>query len=408
MLVFKLAFRNVLRHRRRSLLTLLSMSGGYILLTLSLSMSEGSYNDIIDLFTRDHTGHVQVHQSNYLDRPSLYKTINDAEQLMAELDTKAHVVGVAPRIYGPSLAYGKNKSSPANVIGIDPHRESITTTLAEKVKQGGYLSESMSGDGYFSAMIGQTLAQNLKLVPGDELVLISQGADGSIANDIFIISAIVGTAQSHERLNVYLSLGAMRQFLSMGDQVHELAITLSHQSQAQQFAVELNQRWSASGLRVSPWQSVEKTFYNSMQADKEGNYVSMGIIILIVSIGVLNTVLMSTMERSREFGVLKAIGTRPLGVFRLILLESLMLALASCVLGFLIALPINYWFEQVGIPLSQGVDMGGVMFDHLSGEISSLTMGLPALVVVTSTVLVSLIPGVRAARISPLEALNSV
>lgn len=406
MLVFKLAFRNVLRHRRRSLLTLLSMSGGYILLTLSLSMSEGSYNDIIDLFTRDHTGHVQVHQSNYLDRPSLHKTINDAEQLMAELDTTAHVVGVAPRIYGPSLAYGKNKSSPASVIGIDPHRESITTSLAEKVKQGKYLSKS--GDGNFSAMIGQTLAQNLKLAPGDELVLISQGADGSIANDIFIVSAIVGTTESHERLNVYLSLGAMRQFLSMGDQVHELAITLSHQSQAQQFAAELNQRWSASGLRVAPWQSVEKTFYNSMQADKEGNYVSMGIIILIVSIGVLNTVLMGTMERSREFGVLKAIGTRPLAVFRLILLESLMLALASCALGFLIALPINYWFEQVGIPLSEGIDMGGVMFDHMSGEISNLTMGLPALVVVVSTVLVSLIPGVRAARISPLEALNSV
>ena len=129
-------------------------------------------------------------------------------------------------------------------------------------------------------------------------------------------------------MNVYISLTAMRTFLSIaGDtsKVHELALILSSQSQARKFAASTQSALKNESLSVDPWQVVESSFYKSMQADKKGSYISMGIIIFIVSIGVLNTILMGTMERTREFGVLKAIGTRPLAVFTLIMLESLSL-----------------------------------------------------------------------------------
>ena len=412
MLVIKLALRNILRNRRRSILTILSMGSGYILLSFMLAMSEGSYNNIIDIFTRDHTGHVQIHQGNYLQRPSLYKTIDNVDSLMADLEKHRLVTAVAPRIYGPSLAYGKNKTFPANVIGIDPLLEAETTYLKEKVKQGTYLSSGMTRNGYFPAMIGKALAINLHLNIGDELILISQGIDGSIANDVYEIVAIVGGSESYERMNVYLSLDAMRQFLSMGNQVHELAVSLTHQSDARSFANQLAMEWSQSDdakseLSIDPWQVVEYAFFNSMQADKQGNYISMGILIFIVSIGVLNTVLMGILERTREFGVLKAIGTRPFAVFRLIMLESFFLAIASCLFGFIFALPANYWLTHVGITFPEPIDMGGILFESMLGEITLFSMGLPALVVIGSTLLVSLIPGIRAARISPLQALQA-
>jgi len=418
MLVTKLALRNILRNRRRSILTILSMGSGYLLLSFMLAMSEGSYNNIIDIFTRDHTGHVQIHRGNYLQRPSLYKTINNVDSLMADLEKHSLVTAVAPRIYGPSLAYGKEKTFPANVIGIDPLLEAETTYLKEKVKQGTYLSSGMTNsskmtnNGYFPAMIGKALATNLHLNIGDELILISQGIDGSIANDVYEVVAIVGSSESYERMNVYLSLDAMRQFLSMGNQVHELAVSLTHQSYARSFANQLTREWSQetdtkNELSIDPWQVVEYAFYNSMQADKEGNYISMGILIFIVSIGVLNTVLMGILERTREFGVLKAIGTRPFAVFRLIMLESFFLAIASCLFGFIFALPANYWLTHVGITFPDPIDMGGILFETMLGEISLFSMGLPAIVVIGSTLLVSLIPGIRAARISPLQALQA-
>ena len=409
MLVIKLALRNILRNRRRSILTILSMGSGYLLLSFMLAMTEGSYNNIIDIFTRDHTGHVQIHKGNYLQRPSLYKTIDNVDSLIKKLEKNDLVTSIALRIYGPSLAYGREKTFPANVIGIDPQLEAETTYLKNKVQQGTYLSNGMTINGYFPAMIGKALATNLHLDVGDELVLISQGIDGSIANDIYEVTAIVGTSESYERMNVYLSLDAMRQFLSMGNQVHELAISLTHQSYARQFAADwAKEEGSRNSLNADPWQVVEHAFYNSMQADKQGNYISMGILIFIVSIGVLNTVLMGILERTREFGVLKAIGTRPLAVFKLIMLESSLLAIASCLFGLIFAFPANYWLTHVGISLPEPIDMGGILFETMLGEITLFSMGLPALVVIGSTLLVSLIPGIRAARISPLQALQSV
>ena len=388
------------------------MGGGFFLLCLTLSMSEGSYSNIINIFTQDHTGHVQIHKDNYLERPSLYKTISNANALIDELEQQEDVIGVAPRIYGPSLAYGKNKTFPAQVIGIDPLRESRATRLENKVKTGRYLTNQLSSDGYFPAMIGYSLAKNLQLTIGDELVLISQGIDGSIANDLFEITAIVGDASSYERMNVYISLTAMREFLSMQggekSQVHELAIILASQSQARSFALKTQQELGDSDLSVQPWQVVESSFYNSMQADKKGSYVSMGIIIFIVSIGVLNTILMGTLERTREFGVLKAIGTRPLAVFNLIMLESFVLAMVSCVIGLLLALPVCIWLASSGIPMPEPIDMGGIIFDTMLGEVSWFVVLLPSAVVIISTLLVSFIPAIRAAKISPLKALQAV
>lgn len=415
MLIIKLAFRNILRNRRRSLLTLLSMSGGFFLLCLTLSMSEGSYSNIINIFTQDHTGHVQIHKENYLARPSLYKTINHADKIITQLEQQPLVLGVAPRIYSPSLAYGKNKTFPAQVVGIDPEREAKTTRLENKVNEGQYLTSpqanKISKDAYFPAMIGFSLAKNLQLSIGDELVLISQGIDGSIANDIFNVVAIVGDSGSYERMNVYISLTAMRTFLSIaGDtsKVHELALILSSQSEAREFAFNTQLALKNENLSVDPWQVVESSFYKSMQADKKGSYVSMGIIIFIVSIGVLNTILMGTLERTREFGVLKAIGTRPLAVFTLIMLESFVLAIISCLLGLLLALPVCFWLAGVGISMPEPIDMGGIIFDTMLGEVSWFVVLLPSIVVISSTLIVSFIPAIRAAKISPLKALQAV
>ncbi|WP_246034128.1 ABC transporter permease [Thalassotalea mangrovi] len=403
-MLLKLALRNIFRNRRRSLLTLLSMSGGYFLLATMLSMSEGSYSHIINLFTQDHTGHVQVHHSDYLSRPSPYKTIDNLSLLLEQISQQDDVTSASPRIYAPALAFANDKTFPVQVIGIDPHLEARTTLLAQKVTQGSWLENSMTGQGLFTAMIGSSLAKNLHLGVGDELILISQGIDGSIANDIFSISAIVGTAESYERNNVYLSLLGANEFLSTNNQAHEIAIALENQSQARHFAANID---LPPELTAAPWQKIEESFYKSMQVDKKGNYISLAVIMFLVSIGVLNTVLMGTMERTREFGVLKAIGTRSELVFMLILLESALLAIASCIVGLLLALlPITY-LSRTGLLLPEPIDIGGVQFQVMLGEFSAFVLLLPAITVIASTVLVSLFPAYRAATTVPVQAMQA-
>lgn len=407
MLLPKLAFRNILRQKRRSILTALSMTGGYILFSFFISLLDGSYGNLIEFFTRDHTGHIQIHFGNYLERPKLYKSIKKRSELEAVLSAEEAVQAFAPRVFAPALAYAKNKSTPVTVVGVDPLMEKNTSMLFQKVKEGNYFSDSMNADGYYPAMLGYGVANALKLNVGDEIILISQGADGSIANDIYLVSAKVGNKTSNERQSVYLPMTAAQDFLTMGGSVHEYAVLLDHSDEAIEVAASLRSRLQNRDWVLSPWQKVEETFYKTMQADKQAAYVELGIVIFLVCIGVLNTVVMSVLERTREFGVLRAIGTNPGKIIGMIILESSMLAFFSCVLGFIISVPINIWLTYVGFTLPEALDIGGITVDHMQGVLTFKVFALPMLVVVTSAIVVSIPPSIRAARITPVEALRS-
>ena len=144
-----------------------------------------------------------------------------------------------------------------------------------------------------------------------------------------------------------------------------------------------------------------------MQSDKQGNHFAIGIIIFIVFIGVLNTVLMSVLERTREFGVLRAIGTRPVEIIKMIFLETTMLACISIGIGVILSIPLIAWFTYVGILLPEPIDMGGIQFQYMTGEFSWFVFTLPMLLIFGFSALVSIPPGLRAAHILPRDALGS-
>ncbi|NKB33258.1 MAG: FtsX-like permease family protein [Pseudomonadales bacterium] len=405
MLLFKLAFRNIFRQRRRSLLTAMSLIGGYVLCVFSFSMSEGSYNNAITFFTQDHTGHIQIHKEDYLLRPKIHKTIEAPEELSAMLDANEEIASHTLRIFAPSIAYSDTDNTPAQVIGVDLDRERTTSTLAAKISEGSYINSEIDGEGYYSAMIGAGIANNLNIGLGDELILISQGADGSIANDIYMVGAIVGDRDSGDRATVFLPLATAQEFLSMYDAVHEVSILLEDDGRARAEAEALQEL--LPDLSVDPWQVVEATFYQSMQTDKQGNAVFMGIIIFIVFVGVMNTVLMSVLERTREFGVLKAIGSRPAKLTLLITLETTVLALISVLIGLLLATPLILWFTYAGFALPEPIDVGGVLMSHMTGELSLFVFGTPLLLVLGFAIVISIPAGIRAALNSPTEAMRS-
>lgn len=404
-LLLRLAFRNILRQRRRSILTALSMIGGYILCAFSFSLVDGSYGNIIRIFTQDRTGHVEIHKGDYIEHPRIYKTIDDRAKVTKVLDADPHVVSYAPRVYAPALAWAGDKNTPVQIIGIDPARERNTSLLARKLTEGSWLTAATAPDGHYHALIGRGVADALKLKPGGHIILISQGADGSVANDIYVVQGIVGTLDSAEKLNVYLPLAAAQSFLTLGNHVHEYAIILNNIHLARSQAAKLQKL--LPGLTVSPWQDVEPTFYKTMESDKRGNDVTLGIILFIVFIGVLNTVLMSVLERTREFGVLRAIGSRPITIALLISAETLILAALSIAAGFVLSVPLIAFFTWHGIAMPQPIDLGGVAFSDMQGDFTASVFVRPALILLGYALLVSIPPGIRAARISPAHAMRT-
>lgn len=411
MLLLKLAIRNILRQKRRSFLTGLSMALGFLLAAVTMGLVEGSYGSIIDTFTRDRTGHIQIHSGDYLDRPSLYKKIRNVDDVVATVEAVPGVISAAPRVFAPSLAFANDKTSIGSVIGIDPAAESETTSIAEKKRDGPFLGTSQNGslspDGYDLVMIGRSVATSLKLEIGDELVLIGQSVDGSIANDIYSVSAIIGSKDGTERMNIYMTIDAARRYLSMGPEAHEIALMTDSPDDAVKVATRIDAALDDDTLSTDPWQVVEETFYNSMRADKEGNYVTTGVVMAMVAIGVLNAVLMSVMERTREYGLLRAVGTRPRQVFWMIVVETMALGVLSTIIGFIVSLPVMQYLNVTGIPIPP-VEVGGMIMDAMVVEISAAVFVYPVALVLTTAFLVSLWPAAHSARITPVAALGAV
>jgi len=401
--VSKIAFRNIFRQKRRSVLTGLTMAGGFILLSLAISLSEGTYGNAIDLFTRSHTGHIQVHKKGYFDKPSLYNTIENLSNLGEKIDGVEGVSSWAPRVFSGALAFKGKKTTVARIIGIDPVQEPKTTTIKNKIKEGQFFSDKTNNE----VMIAGGLAEVLKAKVNDEIILISQAADGSIANDIFKVAAIMkGTTSSFDRANCYMHVKTAQEFLYLHDRYHEIALVIEDYRESREKAQDLKMAVANDAFRVEPWQVIQKHFYDAMTADKKGMWYALFIIIVIVGLGVLNTVLMAVLERTREFGMLKALGTRPWDIFSMILFETVFLSIISISVGFVLSFILNSILTVKGIPYPTTIHIGGFEISHMIGTTVPITYVYPSLVTFLTAVLVSLMPAARAMRILPMKAMR--
>jgi putative ABC transport system permease protein len=403
-MIARIAFRNLFRQKRRSALTLLTMAGGFVLCAVSIGVADGTYSGLIDMFTRDRVGHIQIHRTGYLDKASLYNTLTNTGALGATLSAQPDVVAWAPRVRSAALSTLANKTSGAQLIGISPALEPQTTRIKHKVSAGRFLSDAPLNE----VMLGSGLARILKAGLNDEIVLITQAADGAIANDLFRVVGLAGKPDDpSERMTCYMHISTAQQFLALDGRVHEIAIVLTDQSLAQSTAQRIQTVLNDTTIDVAPWQTVERQFYQAMKTDLEGMNISLSIIMVIVGIGVLNTVLMTILERTREFGVLRALGTRPREVIKLILFETAFLSILSIILGTALSLLGNGLLAQYGITYPEPIEYGGMVFDRMIAKNTFQTIWVPSVLTLGTAVVVSIFPALHAARITPTRAMRT-
>jgi ABC-type lipoprotein release transport system permease subunit len=379
------------------------MFGGFVLAAFFIGWADGTYNNIIDTFTRCNLGHVQIHEKTYLDKPSIYKTIDNLPGIEENLQTTKKVTSWAPRLFSAGLVSVKDKSAGTRIIGIDPEKENRTTKFAEKVVKGRILSNAPDHE----AILGKGLAKILKADIEDEIVVLSQGADGSIANDKFKIVGILDSGDEiSDRASFYLHLQDAQELLVLEGRVHEVAITVNHLSHVDKVIGTLREKVNDPRLAVDPWQVFAHSFYVAMNADKEGMWIMLVIIVLVVAVGVLNTVLMSVLERRREYGVLKAVGTKPGQIIKMVLAEVNILAVVCIILGAGVALLLNYILSIHGITLPDPISYGGMKFQHMQAEINARSFYIPAITVLLIATLVSLFPAFKAAKTEPAKSMR--
>ena len=403
-MILKIAFRNIFRQKRRTILTALAMIVGFTLSSVFIGWSDGAYGNIIAMFTRNRIGHIQVHREGYLDKPSLYKTISEYSAVGKAIQTIAGVEAWTPRVFGAGLGSVDEKSTTVQIFGVDVARETKATQFDKKVIEGRVLDKTPSHE----AVIGKGLATTLSATLGSEIVIFSQGADGSIANDVYSIVGIVESGDdTTDRMTCYLNLKDAQELFVLEGRVHEIVVTVSRVNQVAKITKAIETRLNNPTLHVAPWQEVAKSFYRAMQADKQGDSVGRIVIMLIVAIGVLNTVLMSVLERTREYGLLKAVGTKPTQIFRLVICEVFIIALGSICVGAVLGVLANYLLSIYGITLPEEFTYGGIKFETMYAEVNARSLIIPAITVLLSAIVVSLFPAIKAARIMPAKAMRT-
>jgi len=276
------------------------------------------------------------------------------------------------------------------------------TDFSERVVEGRFFS-----DARYEVIMGEELAEILNGAVGDSVVIVSQGADGSIANEIYDIVGLVDMGDPGlNRSGFYLSLEDAQELFVLYGRVHQIALTVDSLNAVAGVTDSLREELGGSGLEVDPWQEFAGEFYRAMQADKNGMYVSLLVVILVVAVTILNTILMSVLERQKEYGVLRAVGTRPGQIVKMVVAETSILALASIVLGSVIGGLLNLYFAEHGIVLANPINWGSMQLDRMKGEVNLRSFVLPTLTVLVTSLLVCIVPALKAARTEPAETMR--
>jgi ABC-type lipoprotein release transport system permease subunit len=399
---FKMAMRNVGRNRRRTAVTVAAMSLALAVMILYSGLVTGfiraNERNLLDL----ELGEVQVYAEGYKDNPSIYKRIVETEDLIARLEAQGFKASA--RLLAAGLAAAGDTSAGVSFIGVDVDRDATVSRIFENVSRGEWLDPAAPGE----VVIGRKLARNLNVDLGAELVVLSQGADGSMANEIYKVRGILkGITDSVDRSGFFMTEEAFRELMVFTEGTHQVIVRKPDNLDLN--ASLLRVRELAPGEDVRSWRQLFPTLASVMDSSQGMMYVMFVIVYIAIGILILNAMLMAVFERIREFGVLKAIGVGPGGVVWLIFIESMIQTGLAVVAGVAVAIPGSMYLSRVGIDLTSlgGFSIHGIAWDPIwRAEMDANTWVGPIVTMTIIVVIAVIYPAIKAALIQPVRAIQ--
>jgi len=451
-----------------------------IALCMSLiCFNSGFYIKFEEIFINQRLGHIQIQNPSYSKTKALQDSIRKADEIYAHIRDMPQTKAISGRLQITALAGTKEKSAGVVISGIIPQNEKQITTIHEQMQPGGnYISDEPKKE----IIIGYKLKEELKIDLNDELLVYTQAADGSIANDLFTVIGIYKSGSAILDRGAITHLTDLQEMMVMQNEVHEFIVisqkseqpellsfsqsiqkdlkqskrkvytfptdedfvpntkvydarygegtiiekdmqgitSIKFSDETREFGpkqratlelVDVEHPRNKADVGVRTWWQSDPTVAEMMGMRDVGTGIFLGLVFFIAGFGILNTMMMSVFERTREIGILKALGFRPRRIVFLIIVESILLSCLSALLGilfggFLIFLLVNYGMDisgGTGKPLSfMGANIDPVIYGHFSPSESTL----PIVALFCISVLASLWPAIRAARLKPVEAIR--
>jgi len=402
-----MAWRNLWRHSRRTWLTVTAMIFSNVLLVFMIALQFGTYDMMIENTLKAFSGYLQVQVAGYQENPKLGTSIPGIAALADELQLALPDADVAGRAAAFALASSEQRSFGIQLIGVQPGSEPRVSSIPSLVTQGRYLGNGDAAE----IVLGSVMARNLKVELGSEITLLGSGLDGSFAAGIVTVVGVFDSgSRDMDRSIAEVPLGYFQETFAMGDQGNSIAIALDDLAEVPA-TVQTAARVVSSrdGLVVVDWNTLHPGLRQAIQADLSSGWFMYGVLIVLVAFSVLNTQLMSVMERTHEFGVISALGIRPGRLASMVMLETALMALIGLGIGLFLGWLVSLYFSVHGFSypgmqeVAERYNLPGEMYPSIT--VGSMLLG-PA-VVFGFCLLAALYPALRLYRLRPVAAMRA-
>lgn len=397
-----MAWRNLWRYGRRTLTTIAAMTLALVTLIVWTSFVQGFLRDLETTIVEVEVGDIQVYPPEYRSSPSMFDRIGTPAELVDTLGAMGF--HASARLLGGGLAAAGDASAGVSLRGVETGQDARVSVVHERVAEGSWLDPADPA----GIVIGGRLARTLEVGLGDEVVLLSQGADGSMANGLYRVRGMLAPfSEATDGSGVFLVREAFLDFFLLPGGAHQVMVRTADQPLDVSAA---RIRAAAPDLDVLTWRELFPTLATMLDSVEGTMYILFMIVYLAIAILLVNATLMAVYERIKELGLLKAIGLSPTRVVGLILWEGFFQAVLATVAGMVIGIPLLFYFSRVGINLAAlggQISISGIGLDPVMRGIINPTVVVGPLSAMFMIVFASLLyPALKAARIRPVEAMR--
>ena len=401
-LTFVLAWRNLWRNPRRTWLTAGGIAFASLLVTMSMALQEGSYQAMISSATDFYLGQAQVNHQNFELEEKLEQTVVGATQLQRDIET-INGVHVAPRVQAFALASVGERSFGAAVVGVDFLAEAAVVSFFDRLTSGEL---PLAAD---EVMVGEAMARNLGAGIGDEMVLLGTAKEGGIGALALQISGLYNSGRvEFDRSLVFAHLATVQEGFDLNDEAHALVLRFDDEPTMLAALPEIHALLPEQGV-LRPWQQLLPEVVQGIELDRVSAVLFYGGILVLVTFSVVNTFIMIVFERTREFGMLLALGTKPSIIMRQVQAEALMMWAVGTIIGLVLSNIIVGWAANTGIPLGDMEEIAQQYYmpSRLYPKISLYSLLLAPVVLLVGTQMAALLVTLRIRRLRPVTALRA-
>ncbi|MGZ3239681.1 MAG: ABC transporter permease, partial [Burkholderiaceae bacterium] len=402
-LLSTLAMRNLTRHPLRTLLTMIAITFGLGAFVFVGSIANGFYTQIVANATGMVTGDAQIQHKDFKNDMKPTLSLPDGMQLLDKLQHTASVSGASPRVQVTAMITSPAKSLPIMLIGVNPDMERQVTFLDKSVKEGSYLQQGHDKE----IVIGRKLAELLHVRRGERVVVMAQDVHGNLTSEAFVVAGMFYTgSHGFDDVMAHVTLPVAQNMLGMGNRITNIALHM--QGKEEQLAPALQQIAAMippGDIKLMAWQELVPAVAQMNVIFKRSLTILLAIVLLMVSVVIMNTVLMSVMERTREFGTMLALGSRPGFIVRLVQLESGIIGVLGTLSGLAFGVLLTL-IHMNGINMKMhGASIPGVT-NIVYPKLSMLVLLVPGVLLPILALLAALYPALRASRLEPVRAIR--